>query len=228
MDPNYQPQSAPTGQEIEQAKNVFQRLADAIVQMTSLHEQVQQMQSTMNQMKDDLERLRRTNDSLEEALSHSRAARQELETKNAELQRNLDEAQRSQRNAETDANHWQELAKTYERERDEARQRAESESRRADTTQHELTEAKDKLDAIQQGFQSIFGNVQPKPMQEMSERIAHATGSGQVQSQPESIHPQTEEQPKAEQPKRIYSNEPGFTWDKPTSYDDERRDWYNN
>lgn len=214
----------PSGQDIEQAKNVFQRLADAIVQMTSLHEQVQQMQRDMRQMQDDLERLRRTNDSLEEALSHSRTARQELETKNAELAQNVHELRQGKMTAEGEAKHWQELAQTYERERDEARQRADHYKQEGEIVAKQLMEANEKLDAIQQGFQSIFGNSQPKATPQPEP--VHHTGPA--------VEPMTQDQPapepvrlgEAEQPRRVYEGEPGFSWSGPTRWDSERNKYY--
>lgn len=61
--------------EMNQAKSIFERMAEAVVQASTLVPQIAQLQADLNSLKNDLEATRRRNNELDEFLSNVRGQR---------------------------------------------------------------------------------------------------------------------------------------------------------
>ena len=81
-----------TEDDMNRVHSILTRAVDAIVGVSQLSKDVEAMQGQMAQMTDELTRLRRTNDALEESLSNSRRNRQDLEAKVTDLQHSSSQA----------------------------------------------------------------------------------------------------------------------------------------
>lgn len=250
MTPNEtQGHMAPSVSEIEQAQSVFARARDAILDLAQLRQDVAGLRDTVNSMQADLDRLRNQNNALEEALTHSRQARHELETRNASLQRDLDEEKRNHDVAVHTRNEQQDRADRAERSLAEARKERDDAQLRVMELEDKLKASDAKLNELQETFRRIFGQIEqpkatPSPTQEMEQRIGHAQGSGQIAHDPEPVKPEPVEQyhgwdkpepaaastPEPEQPKRrIYEGEQGFSWTDvahEAKFDEGQRRWY--
>lgn len=238
MDPNT---NVPQPNEIQQAQNVFQRAADAILQLGELRAAVSQLQASVGQMQTDMDTLRRTNNALEEALEHSRAARHELEAKNNQLVSELATAQTELRNASVNRDDWHNRSINLEQQRDEARKERDDAQLRVMDLEDQLKDARKKLDAIREGYASIFGNAtpeaaQPAPVAAPSQHDPQVFQPQENVSERPSVSDTADEtpewlKPKQERPARIYEDEPGFGWNKSETgkevqWDDNQRKWY--
>lgn len=192
-------QVAPTGQEIEMAQNVFQKLANAIVAMSSLSEQVKTMQEQVNHMQGELDRLRRTNDALEESLSHSRQARQDLEQRNSELSSKLVQVENERNSAQRESQSWQDHANTNDTLYRQAAKERDDAQLRVMELEDQLKAANAKLDAIHEGYRNIFGGQEPpKAVQSTPEPQPKAQDDGPSYFQPEPEQAQPTEPSSAE------------------------------
>lgn len=252
MDPDYNQGDRPNVQvpqaeEIRQAQNVFQRAADAILQLGELRSAVADLQRSVSQMQHDMDRLRQTNNSLEEALTHSRAARQELERQNNDLHVELSNVKNELTQVSRDRDYHQQAAQTLEVERNDARKRGDDAELRVMELEDKLKDAEGKLNTLQESFRKIFGQIEqpkatpPEPKREYGDLGRPVTDPQPQQEQssgwpipaPEPIfHGSEQPQPEQAQTKRrIYEGEPGFSWDRNTEgktpeFDDVERKWF--
>lgn len=146
-----------TEDEMFKVHDILTRAANAIVGMSALTEQVQRLSSQVQAMSQDMDKLRRTNDMLEESLSHGRQVRTELETKLSQSQSALSVAESERDRAKSDAEHANAALDRTVHELSEAQRSRDDAYIQIMELEDELKAHKTKLDAIRDGYASIFG-----------------------------------------------------------------------
>lgn len=154
---------APTAEDISMAQTVFQKAADALVNMSHLANEVAELRQQVQQMNDTLSSLRRQNDSLDEALANSRQRRQELEQQLASAR---DEAQREKARADSaeakrDA-YFNEMS-GYIEDREQARKERDDAQLRVLELEERVEKAEGQLRDIRNYASQVFGFNTPAP-----------------------------------------------------------------
>lgn len=194
----------------EQDMNIFRRIMDnalnAIVQASELAKVVESLKAEVSGFKQDLEILRSRNKDLDEMLAYVRAQRDEAEQKLSESQRNASELGRLVHEQLNNMDSQDQEIERLKRELQATKEDAASAHESADRAQSRAQEAEAKL----------------KDIEEFAKRLFPATPTAETQGQPLT-------QPQAEQakPSRVYDGDPGFTWDKPTIWDNDANKYYN-
>ena len=154
-------QVSPTEDEMNHVRDILTRMVNAVVGMSQLQADVEMLRSTVQGLQADSERLRKHNEALDDALFQSRQARNELSTRLGETQHALSEVTQDR----DDRKHLNEVNEGRISTLQESLHRAEQERDEAQLRQMELEDQlkaqATKLDAIQEGYRSIFGEATP-------------------------------------------------------------------
>jgi hypothetical protein len=212
--------SNPTPTEGEQVRNLFQRIADTVVQASSLKGMVDELQVKVTALTKQADELHQHNATLSEALAQSREARNKAEIERSEA---LSRAYDAERERDTAA---AERSRTKD-ELDRANERLQDVSKDRDDKGMALLEAEDKIKALEaklaeiKGFaQTAFGLTEPsKPEQEQQPKA--------FEHDPPPAFLQSPATPSRRNPDRIYEDEQGFTWDKGSHWDGALGKYYN-
>lgn len=196
----------------EQVRNLFQRIADTVVQASSLQGLVSDLEGKVNALAKQADELHSRNAYLQEALSQSHDARAK-----AEAERN--EAQREASQARADAHLFEHDLSMVRSDFQNQAQRLADVSKDRDDKGMALLEAEDKIKALEaklaeiKGFaQMAFGLTEPpKPEAEQQPKAFEAD--------PPPAFLQTPATPSRRNPDRIYEDEAGFAWDHRQTYD---------
>lgn len=148
---------APESQEIEQARNVFQRMADAVVAASSLRGEVEELRTAVATLRNEIDFIRTRNRELDEQVTEVRRQRDQAVSELADLKTTvLSDAQSIttlQRDNEA-------LNNAVERQRQEIADL----KRQRDDAAYSHMEAEDQLKKLTPLIESL-SNVLPKPSQ---------------------------------------------------------------
>jgi hypothetical protein len=204
--------SNPSPTEGEQVRSLFQRIADTVVQASSLQGLVADLEGKVNALAKQADELHSRNAYLQEALSQSHEARAKAEAERNDAQREASEARVRLTNIDAENT-------SLRLGMDDVNQRLQDTIKDRDDKGMALLEAEDKIKALEaklaeiKGFaQTAFGLTEPpKPEAEQQPKAFEAD--------PPPAFLQTTATPSRRNPDRIYEDEQGFAWDGRQSYD---------
>lgn len=184
---------------MSKVREVFDRAINAMVDSTKLAQEVAELRKVVADIKYDLEYVRNRNKELDEMLHTTReqrdTAQRELNETRDQLARAQVDFANSQQEIEHKAREINDLREALER----AKSERDAYGLEAMQAKEDLAKANDKLESIAKLFLQQPANVP------------------QASPTPE---PPT---PTQAEPKRVYEDQPGFSWDKPTTWDPDRR-----
>lgn len=151
-----------TEDEMGKVHDILRRAADAIVGMSQLKHDVDQLSTQVRQLSDDCERLRKANAGLEESLYQARNHRQELESR-------LAEAEQAKVTVQRECSDWQSKASSLDAENvslrhsiDQMRQDLDDALGSALEFEAKYKQVKSVLDKYAEVHTSFFGKA-PEP-----------------------------------------------------------------
>lgn len=205
--------AVPTEDEMTHVQDILKRAINSLVGMSQLQADVDMLRSTVQSLQADTERLRSQNAGLDEALFQSRNARNAA---NAELEA----TKLALRQAEQDKDHYkhdcelhvstiQNLSQSLEQTKHER----DDHGFRVMELEEQVKALQAKLDAIHDGYRSIFGD-EPKAMQVPVPIYRSEPTSSTTASEPEPTAIELTK-PWSPPPSRRYLDqwEPGAIWD---------------
>lgn len=194
-----------TEDEMGKVHDILRRAADAIVGMSQLKHDVDQLSTQVRQLSDDCERLRKANAGLEESLYQARNQRHQLEA-------DLAAAEQAKATAQREAADWQSKANNAEASLESVRGELGFVKTERDTAQLKVMELEDQLksqsamlDKIKAIHAEIVGAMAPSP-----------PPSGPVVQQPAEASPTPAPEPTPPEPT---PSEPEVDWSRPTHWD---------
>lgn len=168
--------------EMTHIRSIFDRAANAIVEASELNKQVQELRSTVDALKQDVDRIRAQNSWLDEQLTNVRRARDEA---NGKLQ-----------NAEGEVASLKEQLEASKRANEDLNAQLTAARQVLDQTKHErddygmkhmaAQEELEKANAALAKFEEVLSGLRPKPVQEQT---ATPPYSPSVQTEPVTYQP---------------------------------------
>lgn len=195
--------AVPTEDEMSHVQDILKRAINSLVGMSQLQADVDMLRTTVQNLQADTERLRQQNAGLDEALYQSRQARQALETDLSNARHELRGTTQERDALKTSNENWQKEVNHLTDDLHMAQQSRDTAQLQVMELEDQLKALQAKLDAIREGYRSIFGE-EPKA----------------VQATPEPPHP--EQVPDPALPTRRYLSE----WAHGATWDDEKHAYY--
>lgn len=153
----------PTEDEMNKVREIFQRALDAIVGMSKLNEEVASLRAAVASTQADTDHYRRQIGNLDEALAHVRAERDKLSQELSVARHDLAVVQGDNSRLTSEIENLRHNVANLQRELDLARKDRDDHGYRVMELEDQLKAATTKLEAIKEGFASIFGGTMLEP-----------------------------------------------------------------
>lgn len=217
----------PTEEDMTRFRQMIDNALNSILAASELSKQLLSLQGQFAELKQDMEYVRARNRELDQSLADVRGQRdQAMRERDAERSQNVEISSQLSHAHDESARALAEIAdlkahlETARKDRDHAY----AEWDKADRAK---TEAEDKLSSIEEMARGMFGLAKPKPEPVNPTQAYPDPIPALVTDNPPSVQhiPITDGNTPAE---RVYEGDPGFAWDRPSSWDEQRKQYYIN